>query len=90
MAENKHLNVKAHIHVLTSVLCVCRRRYERAEHEFVEAKIDLQKKSHLKEELTEHLYTIIHQNELRKAKKLTELMEKLNLENENEVLDFVS
>ena len=57
-----------------------RKRYERAEQEFVEAKIDLHRKSEVKESLTEHLYTIIHQNEIRKAKKLTELMEKLQLD----------
>ncbi len=42
--------------------------------------MELHQKSETKESLTEHLYTIIHQNELRKAKKLTELMEKLQLE----------
>ena len=42
--------------------------------------MDLHRKSEVKESLTEHLYTIIHQNEIRKAKKLTELMEKLQLE----------
>jgi len=35
-----------------------------AEKEFIEAKISLHKKSELKEQLTEHLYTIIHQNEV--------------------------
>ena len=61
-----------------------RKRYDRAEQEFVEAKIDLHHKSETKESLTEHLYTIIHQNEIRKAKKLTELMEKLQLESGEE------
>lgn len=58
------------------------RRYDRAEREFIEAKMDLQKKSDLKEQLTEHLYTIIHQNELRKAEKLSHLMNELEMENE--------
>lgn len=58
---------------------VCRKRYERAEKEFVEAKIDLHKKTERKDLLTEHLYTIIRENELRKAKKLEELMAKLNV-----------
>lgn len=44
--------------------------------------MDLQKKSDLKEQLTEHLYTIIHQNELRKAEKLSHLMNELEMENE--------
>lgn len=58
---------------------VCRKRYERAEKEFVEAKMDLHKKTEKKDLLTEHLYTIIRENELRKAKKLEELMAKLNV-----------
>ncbi len=66
------------------ILCSCRKRYDRAEQEFIDAKMDLHQKSELKESLTEHLYTIIHQNEIRKAKKLTELMEKLQLEESDE------
>ena len=42
--------------------------------------MDLFEKGEAKESLTEHLYTIIHQNEVRKAKKLVELMEKLTME----------
>ncbi|CAG5123386.1 unnamed protein product [Candidula unifasciata] len=56
------------------------KRYEKAEKEFVAAKMDLFSKCETKEHLTEHLYTIIHQNEVRKAKKLVELMEKLSME----------
>ncbi|BFZ21722.1 hypothetical protein BsWGS_24761 [Bradybaena similaris] len=56
------------------------KRYEKAEKEFVVAKMDLFSKCEAKEQLTEHLYTIIHQNEVRKAKKLVELMEKLAME----------
>ncbi|XP_033732858.1 RAB6-interacting golgin-like isoform X3 [Pecten maximus] len=62
------------------------RRYDRAEKEFIEAKLDLQKKSELKEQLTEHLYTIIHQNEIRKAKKLSDLMTELDMETKGEQL----
>lgn len=54
------------------------RRYESAEKEYVASKLDYFNKKELKEELTEHLYTIIQKNELRKAKKLEELMQKLN------------
>ncbi|KAK3586999.1 hypothetical protein CHS0354_026719 [Potamilus streckersoni] len=62
------------------------RRYERAEKEFIESKLDLHKKSELKEALTEHLYTIIHQNELRKSNKLAELMKELEMEaNEEDI-----
>jgi len=57
-----------------------RKRYDRAEREFIEAKTDLHSKSEAKDMLTEHLYTIIHQNEVRKAKKLAELTHKLELE----------
>lgn len=60
-------------------MCLFRKRYDRAEKEFVEAKLDLNKKSLQKEQLTEHLYTVIHQNEQRKAKKLSELMNKLEM-----------
>ncbi|KAH9498773.1 hypothetical protein Btru_005091 [Bulinus truncatus] len=56
------------------------KRYEKAEKEFIAAKMDLFAKGEVKEQLTEHLYTIIHQNEIRKAKKLVELMEKLAME----------
>ncbi|XP_021349646.1 uncharacterized protein LOC110447972 isoform X1 [Mizuhopecten yessoensis] len=62
------------------------RRYDKAEKEFIEAKLDLQKKSELKEQLTEHLYTIIHQNEIRKAKKLSDLMTELDMETKGEQL----
>jgi len=58
----------------------CRKRYDRAEREFIEAKMDLHGKSEAKDLLTEHLYTVIHQNEVRKAKKLAELTHKLELE----------
>ncbi|XP_068728895.1 RAB6-interacting golgin-like [Montipora capricornis] len=54
------------------------KRYEKAEQEFVQAKMDLHRKTERKDLLTEHLYTIIRENELRKAKKLEELMTKLN------------
>lgn len=65
-------------------ILINRRRYDRAEREFIEAKMDLQKRSELKEQLTEHLYTIIHQNELRKAEKLSQLMNELHVEMETE------
>lgn len=58
------------------------------EKEFLDAKLYLQQKLEKKEMLTEHLCTIIEKNEERKAKKLTELLDKLKLdpkfvENEN-------
>lgn len=57
-----------------------RKRYERAEAEYVTAKLDLHKKTEVKEQLTEHLCAIIQQNELRKAHKLEELMQQLQLQ----------
>lgn len=42
------------------------------------AKLDLHRKTEAKEQLTEHLYAIIQQNELRKAEKLQELMLQLH------------
>ncbi|XP_013772468.1 RAB6-interacting golgin-like [Limulus polyphemus] len=56
------------------------KRYDKAEKEFVEAKLDLFKKMEQKEELTERLCTIIEQNEARKARKLYELMKQLEME----------
>ena len=64
-------------------MCLNRKRYERAEKEFVEAKMVLAEKSDLKESLTEHLYTIIQQNEVRKAERLAVLMKELGLEAED-------
>ena len=49
--------------------------------------MDLHRKTERKDLLTEHLYTIIRENELRKAKKLEELMTKLNVSTED--ADFV-
>ena len=60
-------------------MCLHRKRYERAEKEFVEAKLALVEKSDVKESLTEHLYTIIQQNEARKAERLAILMKELGL-----------
>ncbi|XP_047230701.1 RAB6-interacting golgin [Girardinichthys multiradiatus] len=56
-----------------------RKRYEKAEAEYVMAKLDLHKKTEVKEQMTEHLCAIIQQNELRKAQKLEELMQQLQL-----------
>lgn len=50
--------------------------------------MDLHEKSDFKEQLTEHLYTIIHQNEVRKAKKLADLMKELEMEYSGEEVDL--
>ncbi|XP_072130051.1 RAB6-interacting golgin isoform X1 [Mobula birostris] len=65
-----------------------KKRYDKAEVEYVAAKLDLHKKIELKEQLTEHLCAIIQQNELRKAKKLEELMQQLEMEADEEQLEL--
>jgi len=55
------------------------KRFDRAEREYLDAKVELFTKRERKELLTGHLCTIIEQNELRKAKKLSDLMDKLHL-----------
>lgn len=65
-----------------------RKRFDKAEAEYVTAKLDLQRKTDLKEQLTEHLCTIIQQNELRKAKKLEELMQQLDVQADEETLEL--
>lgn len=55
------------------------KRFNRVEKEYVEAKMELFTKKERKELLTSHLCSIIEQNELRKAKKISDLMEKLEV-----------
>jgi len=55
------------------------KRYDNAENEFVDAKLNLHKKQERKELLTEHLMTIIQESESRKADKLAELMNQLEI-----------
>lgn len=64
-----------------------RKRFDRAEAEYITAKLDLQRKTDTKEQLTEHLCTIIQQNELRKARKLEELMLQLDVQADEETMD---
>lgn len=66
--------------IIQFILFCFRKRFERAEAEYVAAKMELHDKQEMKEQLTEHLYTIIHQNEVRKAKKLADLMKTLEME----------
>ncbi|XP_076446223.1 uncharacterized protein LOC143283765 [Babylonia areolata] len=90
--ELKHLDhlVNADVSIIRDKIEVAsidflqaQKRYERAEKEFVEAKIALAEKSDLKESLTEHLYTVIQQNEARKAERLAVLMKQLGMEAED-------
>merc|ERR1712130_652854 len=59
-----------------------RRRFELAEKEYVDSKLDLQKKTETKENLTDHLVSLIQMNEERKQKKLEELTFKLSMDPE--------
>lgn len=56
-----------------------RKRYDRAEKEYIGAKMNLYTFKEKKELLTSHLCTIIEKNELRKAQKLSDLMRKLEM-----------
>uniref|UniRef100_A0A0K8TSW2 RAB6-interacting golgin n=1 Tax=Tabanus bromius TaxID=304241 RepID=A0A0K8TSW2_TABBR len=55
------------------------KQYQQIESQFLKAKLDLHNAFEKKEMLTEHLCAIIAHNEDRKAKKLTELMEKVGI-----------
>lgn len=55
------------------------KHYNKVEQMFLKAKLDLHHASEKKELLTEHLCTVITHNEDRKAKKLSELLEKVGL-----------
>jgi len=63
------------------------RRYDKAEKEFIDSKMNLFRIMERKELLTDHLCAIIEQNEMRKAGKLTELMDKLNIESSDAVFE---
>nr|XP_033815798.1 RAB6-interacting golgin isoform X1 [Geotrypetes seraphini] len=65
-----------------------KKRFDKAEVEYIAAKLDLHRKTEVKEQLTEHLYTIIQQNELRKAKKLEQLMHQLDVDADEETLEL--
>ena len=65
------------VYIVDPVLHLSRRRYSKAEREFVEAKQLLFSKRERKDLLTEHLCTIIQENEMRKAHRLTDLMVQL-------------
>ena len=62
------------------IMFIHRKRYEHAEVEFIAAKQILHDTSETKELLSEHLCNVIQQNEIRKAKKLAELLHALNVE----------
>eukprot|EP00045_Choanoeca_perplexa_P018426 m.291443 g.291443 ORF g.291443 m.291443 type:complete len:313 (+) comp17816_c0_seq6:6785-7723(+) len=55
-----------------------RQRFDRAEAEYVQAKLEMHKASDVKEQLTEHLMLIIQKNEERKAEKLDAIMTQLD------------
>ena len=61
------------------MILIFRKRYDRAEKEYISAKEGLFTCSEKKDQLTSHLASIIQLNEERKAKKLTELMKELDI-----------
>ncbi|XP_063239326.1 RAB6-interacting golgin [Bacillus rossius redtenbacheri] len=71
--------LRNHIENASIEFMEAQKRYDKAEKEFLAAKLVLFGKLERKELLTGHLCQIIEQNELRKARKLSELMDKLEL-----------
>ena len=57
-----------------------RKRFERAEREYVSAKLSLATCTERKELLSQHLCAVIQENEGRKASKLAQLMHELNIQ----------
>lgn len=66
------------------------KNYLNIENLFLKAKVDLHQAHERKELLTEHLCTIISHNEERKAKRLSELMEKVGLSLNGEIDDTLN
>lgn len=62
-----------------------RENYHQIESQFLAAKLNLHQISEKKEMLTEHLCTIISHNEDRKAKKLSELLDKVGLNSDDQL-----
>jgi len=60
-----------------------KKKYDQAEKEFVDAKLNLHIKQERKEMLTEHLMTIIEESENRKSKKLADLMTRLQIQDKD-------
>ena len=72
---------------MTAFLILFRRRYDKAEAEFVACKLALHAAQDKKESMTEHLCLIIQKTEERKAEKLEKLMRDLEIgEEENSVV----
>lgn len=79
---NFRLQIQDHAN---SLFLVSRKNYDRIESQFLKAKLELHQSLEKKEMLTEHLCTIIAHNEDRKAKKLSDLMEKVGISPEVEL-----
>ena len=74
------LNYLCPIYLKLVYLIFHRKKYDQAEKEFVDAKLNLHIKQERKEMLTEHLMTIIEESENRKSKKLADLMTRLQIQ----------
>ena len=79
MLVNKEVSHLYHLLFNTILHHPNRACYELAEKEFVSAKLELHRTKEEKELLSEHLCAIIHQTELRKAKKLAQLCQALGV-----------
>lgn len=66
-----------------------RKRYSKAEREYVDAKLHLHNKEERKELLTEHLSAIIEECEIRKAQKLADLMRQLEIEDNSDCSNLI-
>jgi len=60
-----------------------KKSYDRAEKDYVDAKLNLHIKQERKDMLTEHLMTIIEESEDRKSKKLADLMTRLQIDDKD-------
>lgn len=75
--------LRREIEAVTLQYTATKENYHQIESQFLAAKLSLHQVSEKKEMLTEHLCTIISHNEDRKAKKLSELLEKVGLNSTN-------
>ncbi len=80
MCFERRLSNDVFIDVAVIVYVLSRLRFERAETEYVSSKLALATCKERKDLLSEHLCTVIQENELRKAGKLSHLMTQLDIQ----------
>lgn len=74
--------LRQNIDDLSLTFMTAEKRFLKLEREYLEAKLSLQKLQEKKELLTEHLCTVIVKNEERKAEKLTELLQLIDVQSD--------